>query len=73
MTTSENQLENEIELSEDQQILLQKLSAIFDPETAIDFVCPKTQETKQLVTIEELKDCKFNICYFMIVALNKLK
>ncbi|CAF1545883.1 unnamed protein product [Rotaria sp. Silwood1] len=59
MTTSENQLENEIELSEDQQILLQKLSAIFDPETAIDFVCPKTQETKQLVTIEELKDFNY--------------
>ncbi|CAF4326568.1 unnamed protein product, partial [Rotaria sp. Silwood2] len=55
MTTSEDKLEIETELSEDKQILLQKLSTIFDPETAIDFVCPKTQETKQLVTIEELK------------------
>ncbi|CAF2778068.1 unnamed protein product [Rotaria sp. Silwood2] len=67
MTTSEDKLEIETELSEDKQILLQKLSTIFDPETAIDFVCPKTQETKQLVTIEELKHGKFHIYYYLIV------
>ncbi|CAF1291562.1 unnamed protein product, partial [Rotaria sordida] len=55
MTTNENQLEIETELSEEKQILLKKLSTIFDPETAIDFVCPKTRETKEIVTIEELK------------------
>jgi hypothetical protein len=42
-------------LSEDKQILLKKLSTIFDPATAIDFVCPKTYETRQHVTIEDLK------------------
>ncbi|CAF1062026.1 unnamed protein product [Rotaria sordida] len=59
MTTNENQLEIETELSEEKQILLKKLSTIFDPETAIDFVCPKTRETKEIVTIEELKQVNY--------------
>jgi hypothetical protein len=45
-------------LSEDKQSLLNKLSQIFDPKTAADFVCPKTYETRKHLTIDELKHGK---------------
>ncbi|CAF4213524.1 unnamed protein product, partial [Rotaria magnacalcarata] len=54
-TINENKSEIDKELSEDKQNLLRKLSTIFDPETAIDFVSPKTRDTKQGATIDELK------------------
>ena len=43
------------------QILLNKLSNIFDPQTANDFVYPKTFETRHHLTIEELKNGAYNM------------
>ncbi|CAF3482330.1 unnamed protein product [Rotaria socialis] len=54
-TINENKSVIDKELSEDKQNLLRKLSTIFDHETAIDFVSPKTRDTKQSVTIDELE------------------
>jgi hypothetical protein len=47
---------------------LNKLSSIFDHDTAIDFVCPKTFETRKHLTIEDLKDGNqiFLFDYFLI-------
>ena len=45
-------------MSEDKQSLLKKLTTIFDHDTAVDFVCPKTYETRKHLTIEDLKHGK---------------
>lgn len=42
-------------LSKERQLLLDKLTKIFDPEIAHDYVCPKTNETRQQLTIDELR------------------
>jgi hypothetical protein len=34
---------------------LEKLSDIFDPETANDYVCPKTNDIRQPLSLEELR------------------
>jgi hypothetical protein len=44
---------------EDKKILLSKLSTIFDPETAENFIYPKTYETRKHLTIEDLKHGKY--------------
>lgn len=44
-----------VELSKERQVLYEKLSNIFGPETAIDYVCPKTEETRQQLSLEELR------------------
>ncbi len=43
------------ELSKERQILFDKLSNIFGPETANDYVSPKTNETRQQLSLEELR------------------
>ncbi len=43
-------------MSEEKQTLLDKLSKVFDPETAVNFVSPKTFETRKHLTIEDLKN-----------------
>jgi thymidylate synthase ThyX len=42
-------------ISRERQILLEKLSTIFDPETANDYVSPKTNEIRQQLTLEQLR------------------
>ncbi len=43
------------ELAENKKNLLNKLSTIFDLETANDFVSPKTFEPRKHLTVEDLK------------------
>ncbi|CAF5099059.1 unnamed protein product, partial [Rotaria magnacalcarata] len=43
------------ELTKERQNLLEKLSEIFDPETAYDYVWPKTLEYRQQLSLEELR------------------
>ncbi|CAF0996198.1 unnamed protein product [Adineta ricciae] len=45
----------EEELSKEKQALYEKLANIFDPETAISYVCPKTNEVRDNTTLEDLK------------------
>jgi hypothetical protein len=44
---------------EDKEVLLNKLSTIFDPETAAGFINPKTYETRKHLTIEDLVNGKY--------------
>jgi hypothetical protein len=44
-----------MELVKERQILFEKLSNIFGPEIANDYVSPKTNETRQQLSIEELR------------------
>ena len=46
------------DLPEEKQILLSKLSSIFEPRVAADFVTPKTYETRKVLTIEDLQHGK---------------
>ncbi|CAF0977614.1 unnamed protein product [Rotaria sordida] len=55
MSSSNVGSEIEGELSKEKQNLLEKLSNIFDPETAYDYVCPKTNENRQQLSLEELR------------------
>ncbi|CAF0823980.1 unnamed protein product, partial [Adineta ricciae] len=45
----------EEELSKEKQAVYEKLANIFDPETAISYVCPKTNEIRDNTTLEDLK------------------
>ncbi|UJR31648.1 hypothetical protein I4U23_019129 [Adineta vaga] len=45
----------EEELSKEKQIIYEKLANIFDPETAISYVCPKTNEPRDDTTLEDLR------------------
>jgi len=45
-------------LPNDKQILLKKLSTIFDPKTAIDFISPKIFKIRRHLTIEDLQNGK---------------
>lgn len=51
-------------MSDDKQVLLNKLSTIFDPTTAIDFICPKTFEPRKHLTIEDIKHGDYSVSYF---------
>ncbi|CAF1207325.1 unnamed protein product [Rotaria magnacalcarata] len=52
--------EIEGELTKERQNLLEKLSEIFDPETAYDYVWPKTLEYRQQLSLEELRRLNYN-------------
>ncbi|CAF4943594.1 unnamed protein product, partial [Rotaria socialis] len=52
--------EIEGELTKERQNLLEKLSEIFDPETAYDYVWPKTHEYRQQLSLEELRRLNYN-------------
>ena len=43
------------ELAKEREIVFEKLSAIFGPEIANDYVSPKTNETRQQLSLEELR------------------
>ncbi|CAF0965688.1 unnamed protein product [Rotaria sordida] len=60
MSSSNVGSEIEGELSKEKQNLLEKLSNIFDPETAYDYVCPKTNENRQQLSLEELRRLNYN-------------
>ncbi len=47
------------ELSKERQSIFEKLSTIFDPETANAYVCPKTNENRNDASLEDLKLCMY--------------
>ncbi|CAF1573011.1 unnamed protein product, partial [Didymodactylos carnosus] len=56
MSIHVNKIETtEKELSKERQAILKKLTGIWGPQIAQDFVFPKTDETRRLTTIEDLK------------------
>jgi hypothetical protein len=45
----------QVQLSKERLILFKKLSDLFGPETANHYVSPKTNETRQQLSLEELR------------------
>lgn len=45
----------QLELAKEREVLFEKLSTIFGPEIANDYVSPKTSETRQQLSLEELR------------------
>ncbi|CAF3844862.1 unnamed protein product [Adineta steineri] len=54
MSRSFIESEIEEELSKEKQAIFERLSNIFDPDTAISFVCPQTNEARDNTSLEEL-------------------